>query len=71
MNDWTLPKIDQQACTQCGSCARICPEAALGMVDGEVVFVQPQACTYCTQCESICPVGAITCGFTVGWAANG
>lgn len=68
MNDWILPTINQQACTQCGQCAAICPESALALVEDEVVFVRPQACTYCTQCESICPVGAITCGFSVGWA---
>jgi ferredoxin len=67
MNDWTLPIIDHQICTNCGSCAAACPEHALEMVDGEIAFTQPQACTFCTQCESICPESAITCGFTISW----
>ena len=67
MNDLTLPLIDQQACTQCGRCAAICPADALALENGEVAFVNPQACTYCTLCEGICPVGAIRCGFTVRW----
>ncbi|HET60098.1 MAG TPA: 4Fe-4S dicluster domain-containing protein [Chloroflexi bacterium] len=67
MNDWTLPAINLNLCTQCGICAAVCPEQALDMVNGEPVFTHPQRCTYCTLCESSCPVGAIQRAFTISW----
>ena len=53
------PLIDPLACIGCGSCARACPEQALGVVDGRAALVNPAACIGHGACKLACPVDGI------------
>ncbi len=61
----TLPEIDLEKCSGCGSCVEFCPTGAVKLEDGKVVVVHAEACSYCTECEAVCPTGAIRCPFEI------
>jgi len=63
--DWVLPLIDQQRCTGCGLCVRLCPTHAVEVRGALAVITRPEACIFCDVCESYCPEGAIGRPFTV------
>jgi NAD-dependent dihydropyrimidine dehydrogenase PreA subunit len=63
--DWALPLIDQQRCTGCGCCARLCPTDAVEIRGALAVIVRPEACIFCDVCETYCPEGAIGRPFTL------
>lgn len=47
-------------CICCGSCAAICPVAAISPADsGDKYEVDPSKCIACTACINACPVEAI------------
>ena len=54
---------DEQKCTGCGMCARICPAFAIEMKGlgpkCEGIKVNLNACIFCQQCEDNCPTGAL------------
>lgn len=52
------PVIDDESCTLCRLCIRICPESALGLE--EHIVVDTNRCARCGLCESRCPVDAIS-----------
>ena len=53
-------RIDEQACTQCGQCAKICPTEVLALQDGRVlVRDSPLGCIACGHCMMVCPEGSI------------
>ncbi len=59
------PQIDHSICIVCGSCIRACPEthgsdSPLGIVDGQLLLVNPQKCVGHAACEAECPTGAMT-----------
>jgi ferredoxin len=66
--DWTLPLIDQQRCTGCGLCERLCPTKAVEVRGRRALIVRPEACTFCDVCESYCPEGAIGRPLTILFA---
>jgi uncharacterized protein (DUF362 family)/Pyruvate/2-oxoacid:ferredoxin oxidoreductase delta subunit len=53
-----VPRIDQELCTGCGSCADQCPVSALSMTEG-IPEVDEQICITCFCCQEICPEKAI------------
>lgn len=53
------PVIDPNVCIGSGSCAKACPEQALGIVDGKARLVNPAVCIGHGACMSACPVEAI------------
>ena len=57
------PVIDPSRCIGSGSCARACPEEALGVVDGKAVLINGSACIGHGACLAACPVEAITLVF--------
>ncbi|MFO1328945.1 MAG: NAD(P)-binding domain-containing protein [Rubrivivax sp.] len=63
------PVIDPVACIGSGSCARACPEQALGVVDGKATLVNASACIGHGACFAACPFDAIKLVF--GTAARG
>lgn len=59
------PQIDHSICIVCGSCIRACPEthgsdSPLGIVNGQLLLVNPQKCVGHAACEAECPTGALT-----------
>lgn len=54
----TFPVIDNEKCTLCGICEKVCPYFALRMTDH--VEVDKNECFGCGLCESKCPVRAMS-----------
>ncbi|MCP5201848.1 MAG: NAD(P)-binding domain-containing protein [Gammaproteobacteria bacterium] len=57
------PVIDPAVCVGSGICTRVCPEKALGIVDGKAVLANPSACIGHGACAASCPIDAITLVF--------
>jgi thioredoxin reductase/NAD-dependent dihydropyrimidine dehydrogenase PreA subunit len=53
------PVIDPLRCIGSGSCARACPEDALGIINGKAVLTNGAACIGHGACLTACPVEAI------------
>ena len=53
------PAIDRSVCVGCGTCARACPENALGVIAGKGILVNASHCIGHGACAPACPVGAI------------
>lgn len=58
-----VPEIAAAACTGCDACIRICPEAALTLINeppgGARYHVATDRCTGCLLCEDVCTNSAI------------
>jgi MinD superfamily P-loop ATPase len=54
-----VPEVDEEKCTGCGQCARICQFSAIACVKKKVL-VFPELCHGCGGCIRVCPEGAIT-----------
>jgi NAD-dependent dihydropyrimidine dehydrogenase PreA subunit len=50
--------IDNNKCTGCGACIKICPQGAITTQNDVAVISQGQ-CSQCGQCAEVCPAGAI------------
>ncbi len=53
-----VPVVDQQLCTHCGECVKICRFGAIVSMPSETL-VFPELCHSCGGCALICPVEAI------------
>ena len=51
--------INEEKCTGCGICVKVCPSGALSMVSN-IARLEEDKCTLCGSCVSSCPFGAIT-----------
>ncbi|MCK4554382.1 4Fe-4S binding protein [Candidatus Parcubacteria bacterium] len=58
-----IPKTDLNKCIGCGTCAKVCPENAIKMVENKNGKLQPvidyNFCKGCGLCAEECPVKAI------------
>ncbi|MDP3387961.1 MAG: 4Fe-4S binding protein, partial [Eubacteriales bacterium] len=52
------PSVDDNICTMCRLCVRICPEMALSLDSN--IQLDRERCICCGLCQSRCPVGAIS-----------
>jgi thioredoxin reductase (NADPH) len=57
------PVVNKSRCIGSGSCAKACPEDALGVVNGKAVLTNASACIGHGACLSACPVEAISLVF--------
>ncbi|MEZ5684652.1 MAG: ferredoxin-type protein NapF [Paracoccaceae bacterium] len=65
------PMAFEEACTQCGDCARACPEGIL-LRDAEgfpVLDIREGACTFCAACTAACETGALLADQPFPWRA--
>jgi len=58
-----ISKVDQNACTGCGTCVRRCQFGAinLSLTRGRA-YINPRECFGCGVCRSVCPSKAISIG---------
>jgi MinD superfamily P-loop ATPase len=54
-----IPKVDQEKCTYCGECARVCAYNAMIVLKKEIL-VFPELCHGCGGCTLLCPENAIS-----------
>lgn len=57
------PVIDPTICMGSSSCAKVCPENAIGIIHGKGVLISPAVCIGHGACAAACPVGAINLVF--------
>lgn len=53
-----VPEADEESCTGCGACERICEFSAIVLINGRPL-VLPDMCHSCGGCLYVCPAGAI------------
>jgi len=54
-----VPHVDEQKCTGCGQCGRICQFSAIVCIKKKVLTF-PELCHGCGGCTLVCPEGAIS-----------
>lgn len=56
--------VDENSCTRCGICVKICPSGIIGPVDEDHLPQMQEEysshCMYCGHCEVFCPSQALT-----------
>jgi MinD superfamily P-loop ATPase len=63
-----LPKINEDKCSKCGTCAENCQNHALLYIDDSIPIPMSSLCSGCKLCYKICPEKAIEPDFkTLGW----
>lgn len=54
-----VAKVDNDKCTGCQTCAKVCPALAINIVDKKAV-VDEEKCRGCGNCNQRCPFNAVT-----------
>lgn len=66
-----MPKVDEEKCTACGECSRICQFHAIVLLH-KTPLVFPELCHGCGGCLKVCPSGAIVeIPKEIGWIEIG
>ena len=52
-------QVDDERCSGCGLCIKVCPHGVLALHDHKVHLVDRDACMGCGACAKNCPEGAI------------
>ncbi len=62
-----VQKLDMKTCISCASCALICPNSTISMVDTDtergtkkMPEINLERCLFCGLCEEVCPTGCLT-----------
>jgi thioredoxin reductase (NADPH) len=53
------PEINLSRCFGSGACVKVCPEQAMGIINGKGTLINPAVCIGHGACESACPMKAI------------
>ena len=53
-----VPRVAEETCTGCGTCAEVCEFSAIAVIKGKVLLF-PELCHGCGACRLFCPEGAI------------
>lgn len=53
---------DHELCTRCGTCAGVCPTAAIDFGDDLFPVLVPENCIDCGLCAATCPGGRLSFG---------
>lgn len=62
--------LDENKCTGCGMCTKVCPHAVFSIVEKKAVLVDRDACMECGACAMNCPFEAVQVRSGVGCAAG-
>ena len=54
------PIIDQDECTNCGSCIEVCPNQVLDLGDRFAEVINEETCDGCASCVEACSFEAIS-----------
>jgi NAD-dependent dihydropyrimidine dehydrogenase PreA subunit len=54
-----IPVIQDEKCTNCRACERICPKLVFDADREDVTVCDPSKCTGCESCCAVCPAKAI------------
>jgi len=52
-------KIDEEKCTACGLCQKVCPAEAIVTLDTKKRRITTNSCLTCFKCQEVCPSNAI------------
>ena len=52
-------KMKLNLCTQCGKCAKECPEEAISANKFGVYTIDKKKCVNCGKCAEVCPFGVV------------
>lgn len=62
-----IEKLDMKTCISCSSCALVCPNSTITMVDTEtergtkkMPEINIARCMFCGLCEEVCPTKCLT-----------
>ena len=69
LKDVVTLKLDQDKCTGCGMCLKVCPHAVFRMNTRHAEIRERDACMECGACSRNCPAEAIFVKAGVGCAA--
>ncbi|MFZ5425651.1 MAG: mercury methylation ferredoxin HgcB [Thermodesulfobacteriota bacterium] len=61
-------KLDEDACTGCGTCREVCPHGVFGHGTGKARIEDLDACMECGACALNCREGALSVSQGVGCA---
>lgn len=53
-------KIDEENCTACGLCQKVCPADAIVTLDTKKRRITKNSCLTCFKCQEVCPVNVIS-----------
>jgi formate hydrogenlyase subunit 6/NADH:ubiquinone oxidoreductase subunit I len=67
-----VPQIDSAKCIGCELCVKLCPSAALSMINDIAAVSVAEDCDYSGICQEICPTEAISLAYViVFWGEKG
>ena len=53
-----MVSIDEDRCTLCGLCIRVCLKGVLKEEEENIVVIDPASCNLCGHCKAVCPADA-------------
>ena len=53
-----MVSIDEDRCTLCGLCIRVCLKGVLKEEEENIVVTDPASCNLCGHCKAVCPADA-------------